>query len=83
MLICQGPSFYLKLLVNKGLVNTLKNTVSRVMSLVLQLQPVMMSKYSKFGVDTFNKGYNSKYIIFRVMSLVLQATATCHDEQVF
>ena len=30
------------------------NIAFRVMSLVLQLHLVMMSKYSKFGADTFN-----------------------------
>ena len=33
---------------------TPKNIAFRVMSLVLQLHLVMMSKYFKFGVDTFN-----------------------------
>ena len=31
-----------------------KNIAFRVMLLVLHLKLVMMSKYSKFGVDTFN-----------------------------
>ena len=58
-LVCQGPSFYLKLLVKKG--HNSKTTAFRVMRLVLQLHLVMMSKYSMFNVDTFNtfcvKGY--------------------------
>ena len=52
MLVCQGPSFYLNILVKKG--HNPKNIALRVIPLVLQLQLVMMSKYSKFGVDTFN-----------------------------
>ena len=32
------------------------------MSLVLQLHLVMMSKYSKFGVDTFNTFWEMDYI---------------------
>ena len=49
MLVCQGPSFYLNLLVKKG--HNSKNIAYRVMLLVLQLHLVMMNK---FGVDTFN-----------------------------
>ena len=39
-----------------------KNIAFRVMPLALQLRPVMISKYSKFGVDTFH--------IFRVMGYI-------------
>ena len=42
MLICQWTSFYLKTYVKKG--DNSKTIVFR----------VMISKYSKFGVDTFN-----------------------------
>ena len=49
MLVCQGSLFFLKFLVKKG--HNSKNIAFRVMSLVLQLHLVKMSK---FGVDTFN-----------------------------
>ena len=52
MLVCQGTSFYLKYLVEKG--HNSKTISIRVMPLVLLMHLVMMSKYSKFGVDTFN-----------------------------
>ena len=52
MLIYQGPSFYLKSLGKKG--HYSKKIAFRIMPLVLQLHLVMMSKYYKFGVDTFN-----------------------------
>ena len=51
-LVCQRPSFYLKCLVKKG--HNSKNIVYWVMPLVFQLHLVMMSRYSKFGVNTFN-----------------------------
>ena len=54
-LVSQEPSFYLKFLVNK--VDNSKTIALRVMPLVLQLHLVLMSKYSKFGVDTFNTFY--------------------------
>ena len=41
--------FYLKILVKKG--HNSKTIDVRVMPLVFQLHLVMMSKYSKFGVD--------------------------------
>ena len=50
-LVYQVPSFYLKSLVKKG--HNSKNTAFRVMLLVLQLHLVIMSKYSKFGVDQY------------------------------
>ena len=50
-LICHGPSIYLKFLVKKG--HHSKTIAFRVMPL-LQLHLVMMSNYSRFGVDTFN-----------------------------
>ena len=53
MLVCQGPSFYFE----KG--HNSKTILFRVIPLVLQLHLVMMSKNSKFGVDTFNTNYNS------------------------
>ena len=52
ILVCQGPSFYLQFLVKKGHNST--NIAFRVMPLPLQLHLVMMSKYTKFGVDTFS-----------------------------
>ena len=51
-LLCQGSSFYLKYLGKKG--HNSNNITFRVMPIVLQLHLFMMSKYSKFGVDTFN-----------------------------
>ena len=53
-LVCQEPLFYLKCLGKKG--HNSKNIAFRVMLLVSQLHPVMMSKYSKFGVDTLSNG---------------------------
>ena len=50
--VCQGPSFYLKIQVKKG--HNSKNITLRVMPLNLQLHLVMISKYSKFTVDTFS-----------------------------
>ena len=52
VLIYQGLSFYLKMLHKKG--HNSKDIAFRVMPLVLQLDIIMMRKYSKFGVDTFN-----------------------------
>ena len=52
MLVCQGPSFNLKIEVNKG--HNSKPIALRVMPLALHLHLVMMSKYSKFGVYTVN-----------------------------
>ena len=52
MLVCKGPSFYLKIYVKKG--HNSKTLAFRFIPLVLQLHLVMMSKYSKFGVDTIN-----------------------------
>ena len=49
MLVCQGPSFYLKFLIKKE--RNSKNIAFRVMPLVLPLHLIMMRKYSKFGVD--------------------------------
>ena len=51
----EGPSFFLQFLVKKR--HNSKYIAFRVMSLVLQLQLVMMSKCSKFGVDTFNASF--------------------------
>ena len=48
MLVCQGPSFYIKVSVN------FKTVAFRVMPLIWQLHLVMTSKYSNFSVDTFN-----------------------------
>ena len=50
MLICQGPIIVHK--VEKW--HNSNNIAFRLMSLVLQLYLVMMSKYPKFGVDIFN-----------------------------
>ena len=47
----RGPSFSLKYLVKKG--HNSKNIAFRVMPFALQLHLVMISKYSKFGVDSF------------------------------
>ena len=52
MLVCQGPSFYLKSLVDKG--PNSKTIAFGAMTLVLQLHLFIMIKYSKLGVDTFN-----------------------------
>ena len=60
MLVCQGPSFYLIFLVKKG--QNSKNTPFRVMPPVMQLHLIMISKYSKFGVDTFNTFWAMRYI---------------------
>ena len=62
MLVCQGPSFYLKFLVKKG--HNSKTMAFRFMPLALQLHLVIMSKYSKFGVDTFNTFWVMIYINF-------------------
>ena len=59
-LLCQRSLFYLNLLVKK--VYNSKNIVFRIMSLVLQLQLVIMSKYSMFDVDTFNTFWVMGYI---------------------
>ena len=56
-LFCRKPSFHLKFLVKKGLSS--KNIAFRVMSLVLQLHLVMVTK---FGVDTFNSFWVMGYI---------------------
>ena len=47
-LVCQGPSFYLKILDKKG--NNYKNIALRVMPLAMQLHLDMIGKYSKFDV---------------------------------
>ena len=47
-----GAIIYLKVFVKKG--HYSKNIANRVMSIVMQMHVVMMSKYSKFGVHTFN-----------------------------
>ena len=62
MLVCQKPSFYLKRKVKKG--HDSKTIGFRGMPLVLQLHLVMMSKYSKFGVDIFNTSCVKGYISF-------------------
>ena len=51
-LICYGPSFFIKSLVKIG--HNSRNIAFIVIPLVLQLHLVMLSKYSKFGFDTFN-----------------------------
>ena len=60
MLVCQGLSFSLKYLLKKRYNS--KTTAFRVMPLVLQLHLVIMSKYSMFGVDTFNTFWVIGYI---------------------
>ena len=55
-----GPSFYLKVLVKKG--HNSKNIAFRVMFFALHVHLVMMSKYAKFGVDTFNTFWVMGYI---------------------
>ena len=60
--LCQGPSFYLKFLVKKR--HNSRNKAFKVMPLVLQLHLVMMRKYTKFGVDTFNTFWVMCYIKF-------------------
>ena len=57
---CLSVSFYLKFLLKNG--HYSKIIAFRVMPLVLQLHLVMMSRYSKFGVDTFST--------FRVMGYI-------------
>ena len=59
-LISPEPSFYLKFLVKKR--NNSKTIAFKAMSLVLQLQLDMMSKYSKFSVDTFTTFWVMSYI---------------------
>ena len=59
-LICQGPSFYIFFLVKKG--HYSKTIAFRVMPLVFQLHLVMMRKYSKSGVNTFNTFWVMGYI---------------------
>ena len=54
------PSFCLKIYAKKGH-NSLTIAI-RVKPLVLQLHLVMMSKHSKFGVDTFNTFWVTGYI---------------------
>ena len=51
-LVCRGPSFYLKIKLKKG--HNSKSTAFRVMPCVPQLHLVMISKHSKFGVDTLS-----------------------------
>ena len=58
--VYQQPSFYLNILVKKG--HNSKTIAFRAMSLVLQLHHVMMSKYSKFGVDIFTTFWVMCYI---------------------
>ena len=48
-LVSQGPSFYLKFSFKKG--HNSKTIAFRVVFLALQMQLVMMRKYSKFSVD--------------------------------
>ena len=59
-LICRGAIILLKIYVKKG--HNSKTTALRVMPLVLQLHLVMMSKYSKFGVDTLSTFWVMGYI---------------------
>ena len=51
-MVCQGPSVFLKLLIEKE--HNFKNIVFRVTPLTFQLYFVMMSKFSMFGVDDIN-----------------------------
>ena len=51
-LVCRGAHSTLNLKLKKG--HNSKTTVFRVVPLVMQLHLVMMSKYSKFGVDTLS-----------------------------
>ena len=64
MLICHSPSLYLKFLVKKG--HYSKTIAFRVILLpiVLQLQLVMMSKYSMLSADTFKTFWVMSYIKF-------------------
>ena len=77
MLICQGPSFYLKLLVKKG--HNSKNIAFRVMLLVLQQHLVMMSKYFQgWWSDTFNTFWVKSYI-----TVLMMMTSSDHKNSTF